>query len=85
MIVGSAVIPPNAPAFSQRFFCGIDFDPRCNSPLGVEGIADGAPRGHELLNKMRMNCRIEPRVTEPPKAAAYDKVPAIRGWRVVSA
>lgn len=69
MIVGSAVIPPNAAAFSQRLFRGIDFDPRCNSPLGVDGLADGASRGHEFLNKSRMNSRIEPGVTEPPKAA----------------
>jgi hypothetical protein len=85
MIVGSAVIPPNAATFSQRLFRGIDFDPRCNSLLGVGGFADGAPRDHEFMNKVRMNCRIEPRVTEPPKAAAYHEVPAIRGWSVISA
>jgi hypothetical protein len=85
MIVGSAVIPPNAATFSQCLFRVIDFDPRCNSPLGVEGIADGAPRGHEFLNKMRMNRRIESGVTEPPKAAPYHKVPAIRGRSVISA
>src|ERR1700721_895368 len=84
IIVGGAVIPPNAAALSQRLLCGIDSYSRSNSFLGPGGVADGAPCGHEFLDEAAMNFRVEAGVTESPKAAAHHEIPPIRGRRVIS-
>jgi hypothetical protein len=63
IIVWGGVIPPNVATFSQGLFRGIGLKARCNSLLGVIGIPDGTPRGHEFPNKALMDFRIERRIT----------------------